>query len=160
MSKKTFGLSKDGDKIYRVSVNASKLVENADGSIIKGLIIDKIESLGDFYNFMFTLSDGSRIRVNRNNEVAVIDRMTDERQQHPMAIFQDFYSHSRRLALKAVSDSLNNNAERMNNLKTEALKIANSCIVSKNITDSMCEMYQDSEEERVLTEVEFAEMAL
>jgi hypothetical protein len=77
-----------------------------------------------------------------------------------MAIFQDFYSHSRRLALKAVSDCLNNNAERMNNLKTEALKIANSCIISKNITDSMYEMYQDSEEERVLTEVEFAEMAL
>lgn len=162
MSKKTFGLSKEGERIYRVSLNASKIVENVDGSIIKDMIIDKIESLGDFYSFMFTLSDGSRIRVNRNNEVAVIERMTDEWSKHPMALFEDYYSQDRRTLLKTVSDRLGDNAERMNNLRTEALKISNSCIISKDIVDGLYQMFETctDSEERFISEVEFAEMAL
>ena len=162
MSKKTFGLSKEGERIYRVSLNASKIVENADGSIIKDLTIDKIEQFGDFYNFMFTLSDGSRIRVSRNNEVAVIERMTDERIKHPMALFEDYYSHDRRTLLKTVSDRLGENEEKMNNLRSEALKISNSCIISKDFVDGLYQMFESctDSEERLISEVEFAEMAL
>ena len=56
-NKKTFCLAKEGEKIYRVSLNSSKLVEDADGSIVKALIIDKIETYDqkiDFENKKFS----------------------------------------------------------------------------------------------------------
>lgn len=160
-NKKTFCLAKEGEKIYRVSLNSSKLVENSDGSIIKTLIIDKIETYGDFYTLILTLSDGSRVNVCRNNEVAVIERMPTEREQHPMALFEDFFCQNRKLLFKTVSSKLNDNFERMTDLRSEALMISNSCTVSKRITDSMINLYPEVEkEEIVLTEEQFAEMAL
>lgn len=161
MIKKTFGLAKEGEKIYRVSINASKILEHSDGSIIKDLTIEKIESLGDFYSFMFTLSDGSHIRVNRNNEVAIIERTPDDKLKHPMAVFEDYFSQNRRAMLMAASRRLNDNFERMDSLSKETKIISTNCVISKSIVDSLYPMFPDKEnEENVLTEVEFAEMAL
>ena len=158
---KTFGTSKVGEKIYMVSVSESRLVEDDEGAIIKLLRIEDIESLGDFYSFMFTLSDKSHIRVSRNNSVAMIERTPEAKLTHPMAIYADFYSQNRKKLLKTVSDVLGQNIDKMNNLKTEALKIANSGIVAKGVLDALAKDCPDiEEEERVLTEVEFAEMAL
>ena len=160
-NKKTFCLAKEGEKIYRVSLNSSTIVENADGSIIKTLIIDKIETCGDFYTLTLLLSDGSRINVNRNNEVAVIERAPDEKQKHPMALFEDFFCQNRKLLFKTVSDNLKDNFERMGKLRTEALMISNNCVISRRIIDPMINLYPEVEkEEIVLTEEQFAEMAL
>jgi hypothetical protein len=156
---KTFGLSKVGDKMYMASVSASSLVEDDNGAFIKLLKIENIENLGDFYSYMFTLSDKSHIRVNRNNNVAMVERTPETRLEHPMAIYADFYSQSRKKLLKTVSEMLEQNITRMNNLKTEAQKIANSGIIAKGIIDALAKDCPD-DEERVLSEVEFAEMAL
>lgn len=156
---KTFGCTKTGEKIYRVCVSASKLIENADGSIIKDLIIDDIKPLDDFYKLLFTLSDGSHVRACRNNTIIAIETTPDERLKHPMALFYTFYSQNRKTLLQMVSKKLKENIDRMNALKTEALKISNSCIVSINIAESLCELFPD-EEEKVMTEEEFASMAL
>lgn len=158
---KTFGTSKVGEKIYMVSVSESKLVEDDDGAIIRLLRIEDIESLGDFYSFMFTLSDKSHIRVNRNNNVAMVERTPEARLTHPMAMYADFYSQNRKKLLKTVSDLLEQNITRMTNLKTEALKISNNGNVAKSIVDALAKDCPDvEEEEKVLSEVEFAEMAL
>jgi len=158
---KTFGASKIGEKIYMVSVSESKLVEDDDGAIIRLLRIEDIESLGDFYSFMFTLSDKSHIRVNRNNNVAMVERTPEARLTHPMAMYGDFYSQNRKKLLKTVSEMLEQNITRMNNLKTEAMKISNSGNVAKSIIDALAKDCPDvEEEEKVLSEVEFAEMAL
>ena len=158
---KTFGSSKVGEKIYMVSVSASSLVEDDNGAFIKLLEIEDIESLGDFYSFMFTLSNKSHIRVNRNNNVAMVERTPETRLTHPMAIYADFYSQSRKKLLKTVSEMLEQNITRMNNLKTEAQKISNMGNVAKSVVDAFAKDCPDvEEEERVLSEVEFAEMAL
>lgn len=161
--KKSLGQAKEGEKIYRVCIRQSQIIENADGSIIKDMTIDKIESLGDFYNNMFTLSDGERIRAYINNEVAVVERVPDEKSQHPLAIYEDFYCQNRRVLLQTVSDILEDNIQRMEKLREEALKISNRGIVSKNIADSLYDMFAatgEDENENVLSELEFAEMAL
>jgi hypothetical protein len=154
---KTLGNVNLKEKIYRVIIRNSKIIENSDGSIVKTLTIESIEPVGDFYNFNLRLSDGSTIRVYRNSEVTTIERTPDERFEHPMAIFQDFYSQDRKKLLENVVARLSDNAERMNELKKEVLKISNTCIISLNIAKSMMSLYTDEKE---MTEEEFASIAL
>lgn len=159
---KTFGSTKIGDKIYMVSISSSKIEENKEGEIIRTLTVQDISTLGDFYTFMFTLSDGSHIKVNRNNVIATAEKTPEERLQHPMALFEDIYSHSRKKLLETVSWRLDEHVKRMTALKEECLKLSNKSIVSKRIIDELCKTYysEPEEEEREITEVEFAEMAL
>jgi hypothetical protein len=157
MGTRTFGIIGLYDKLYKVSVKDSKLTENTDGSVIEALSVYSIMAMGDFYTIMLTLSDGSRIKTNRNNEVTCIENNTDGEDEHPLALNMDFYSPSRKALLTTVSARLQENITRMSKLKEEVLKISNTSITSKNIADSLCEMYKD---EKPMTEVEFAEMAL
>lgn len=157
MNTKTFGLVQLYDKLYKASVKNSKLAENTDGSVIETLSVYSIMAMGDFYTIMLTLSDGSRIKVSRNNEVMCIENNTDGENKHPLALNMDFYSPSRKALLTTVSARLQDYITRMGELKAEVLKISNTCIISKSIADSLCEMYKD---EKPMTEVEFAEMAL
>jgi len=157
MVTKTFGCTKEGDKIYRVRVRNSKVQENSDGSIINDLKVIKIESLGDFYNFEFELSDGSQIRVGRNSEVSYISTATTFKLGEVTGVTGDFYSHDRAKLLKTVSEHLKNNAKTVGEIKEQALKISNLCNVSISIIDSLIDTIP---EEKEMTEEEFAEMAL
>lgn len=155
---KTFGLTEKGDKIYKVSIEASRLAENANGCVIDDLTVKDIDQLGDFYSFMFTLSDNTHIRVSRNNVVELVEKTPPEKLNHPMAMFCDFYSHSRKALMKRVSEALKLNFDKLAAVKTEVTKLANSCLVSKDVVDSLAEVFKDEKTE--ITEVEFAEMAL
>ena len=157
MVTKTFACTKEGDKIYRVRIKNSKVQENSDGSIISDLKVIKIESLGDFYNFSFELSDGLQIRVGRNCEVSYVSTATSFKFGEVPAVTGDFYSHDRAKLLKTVSEYLKNNAKSVGEIKEQALKISNLCNVSINIIDSLIGTIP---EEREMTEEEFAEMAL
>ena len=154
---KSFGLTKEGDKIYKVSVESSKVVQNNQGYVIDELTVEKIESLGDFYSFMFTLSNHTHIRVNRNNVVTFVEKTPPEKLNNPMAMFSDFYSHDRKVLLKTVSEKLREHFDKLAKVKNEVSKLANNCISSVDIIDSLGKIYGT---EHTMTEVEFAEMAL
>jgi len=155
MDGNTFGTLKLYDKIYRAKVNASKLVENSDGSVIEALSVYSIIEMADFYTLMMSLSDGARIKVGRNSEATCIENVDND--DKSLTFDMTVYSTSRKELLKTVSGKLQDNIDYMTRLKGEIVKATNTCIVSQNIVNSLSEIYKD---EKPMTEEEFAEMAL
>lgn len=154
---KNLGNAKAGEKIYRLSLNASNIIENGDGTIVKTLTIEKIEELGDYYSLLFTLSDGSHVRGHRNNHIMSVERVTDDKLAHPMAIFSDYYCQDERKLLNEVDAKLKQDADRMASLRTEAMKILNSCTVARSIIEYATKSMKDEDE---VTDEEFANMSL
>jgi len=155
MVTKTFACTKEGDKIYRAKVNASRLVENSDGSVIEVLSVYSIIEMADFYTLIISLSDGTRIKVGRNSEAICIESVNND--DSSLMFNMTAYSTSRKELLKTVSGKLQDNIDYMTRLKGEIVKATNTCIVSQNIVNSLSEIYK---EEKPMTEEEFAEMAL
>ena len=154
---KNLGNAKAGEKIYKISLDASNIVEIGDGTITKALTIEKIEELGDYYSLLFTLSDGSHVRGHRNNHIMSVERVTDDKLAHPMAIFSDYYCQDKRRLLSEVDAKLKQDAERMTSLRSEAMKILNSCTVSRSIIEYVTKSMKDEDE---ITDEEFANMSL
>lgn len=154
---KNLGNAKAGEKIYRLSLNASNIIENGDGTIVKTLTIEKIEELGDYYSLLFTLSDGSHVRGHRNNHIMSVERVTDDKLAHPMAIFSDYYCQDERKLLNEVDAKLKQDVERMTSLRTEAMKILNSCTVARSIIGYVEKSMKGEDE---VTDEEFANMSL
>jgi hypothetical protein len=158
MVPKTFGCTNKGDKIYRVCIKNSRIIMNIDGSIIKDMKVTNIEPLGDFYNFMFTLSDNSKIRVGRNNEVVYVEETNDNNIFENVTLTGSFYSHDRKKLLSTVTSSLKESQKKIDKLKEEILKIADSCNSSVGIANSMAEFFKNETDNVTLEE--FASMAL
>lgn len=154
---KNLGNAKAGEKIYRLSLNASNIIENGDGTIVKTLTIEKIEELGDYYSLLFTLSDGSHVRGHRNNHIMSVERVTDDKLAHPMAIFSDYYCQDKRKLLNEVDAKLKQDVERMTSLRIETMKILNSCTVARSIIGYVEKSMKDEDE---VTDEEFANMSL
>ena len=158
MVPKTFGCTNKGDKIYRVCIKNSRIIMNIDGSIIKDMKVTNIEPLGDFYNFSFTLSDNSEIRVERNNEVAYVEETNDKNIFENVTLTGSFYSQKRKKLLSTVTSSLKESQKKIDKLKEEILKIADSCNSSVAIANSMAEHFKNETDNVTLEE--FASMAL
>jgi hypothetical protein len=130
--------------------------------------VTNIEPLGDFYNFSFTLSDNSEIRVERNNEVAYVEETNDKNIFEEDTNYKDilenvtltgsFYSHDRKKLLNTVVSSLKESQKEIDKLREEILKISDSCNSSVAIANSMAEHFKNETDNVTLEE--FASMAL
>ena len=156
---KTFGLIKPGDKLYKVSVRASRLMENKDGSIIESLNVEEINSASDFYTMKFLLSDMSEVYLNRNVDVQATQPVQTSSKTYPMGLYEDLYSTKRSTLMTMASKRLNEHSERMKKLRQESGILLNNSIVSEEIINQMLKVFVEDEEPK-MTEVEFAEMAL
>ena len=153
---KTFGLAEKGEKMYKVELLDSKLVEDNYGGVIKTLEIRSVLPTNNFYNLHFFFTDNTDVYLNRNNDVSIVE-VDKSDIKHPMGLTEAFYSQDRGVLLDAVNKRLSDHLDRMNKLRSESLMLLNSTVIAQRIVDQLGKIYP---KEHPMTEVEFAEMAL
>lgn len=162
---KTFLQAKIGDKVYKILIEDSVMWQSTtDGMVTKEYTIKKIEQWRDFYTHRLTLEDNrgniEHAEVNVNNECSTCP-VGDGVTEHPMALNMALYSLSAHKVVETAMVAVEMHNERMSKLKDETTLLLNRCITMGRIQlPGTMSRLPEEVEERELTEVEFAEMAL
>ena len=157
---KTFKNIKEGDKVYRIRIENSQLVEDENGSFIDLLKVEKKQQWNDFYTLRLTFDDRTHAEVRVNATTVTIDKKPQETGLYPVGISAELYSRSRKKVLETALNKLKSKHEQLTKIRIETLTLINKGIISTGKLESLYESAYDDSTENVMTEVEFAEMAL
>jgi hypothetical protein len=157
---KTFRNIKEGDKVYRIRIANSKLVEDENGGFIELLKVEKRQQWNNFYTLRLTFDDRTHAEVNMNAISISVDKKPQTNVDAPIGIFTEFYSPSRKKVLEAALTRLKSKQQQLSELRRETLILINQGIISAGKIEPLYESAYDDSKENAMSEVEFAEMAL